>query len=295
VLKLAKYLRDHSPQVMLTTLTGTNLVSIMARGLSRRRFRLVIREAAALNNVKSTVRKWLMRWLYPSADQIVALTEHMKEQMFNELKIPRHRVTVIGNPLDFERIDVLAKDKRELQYIRSLKPYIVAIGRLAEPKDFYTLIRARGKLPPTAPNLVIIGDGPQRTALESIVQELDLKDCVHLLGFRSNPYPWLRAAQGFMLSSRWEGYPNVLLEALHFGLPIVATEYDCSLRALLRSLNSDCYRLVPVGDVDALAEAILKFLEYSKGVRIRGCPGDYTDRLIERYESVLDIPKDKNN
>lgn len=296
VFNLVRHLRRNPPQVVLTTLTGANLVCLIAKWLSGHRFRLVIREAVTIDNVQSPVRLRLMRWLYPAADQIIALTAHMKDEMASTLKIPLDKLTVIGNMLDSERIGVLAQDNREQHNINELSPYIIAVGRLSEQKDFATLIRAMSKLPPTAPNLVIIGEGPQRTALESLVKGLVMEGRVHLLGFRSNPYPWLQAAQGFVLSSRWEGYPNALLEALHFGLPVVVSEYDRSIRSLLAPLPLDRYRLVPVGHVQELAGALREIIMSTQGGRKDGeYQVDPADRLIEQYELVLGISANGND
>jgi glycosyltransferase involved in cell wall biosynthesis len=288
--KLAGHLRSHPPQVLLSTLTGANLVCLLARALSGCRFRLVIREAVTLDNVTSPIRKLLMRFLYPLADRVIVLTEHMKQEMVDNLKIPSHHLTIIGNPLDTERIDNLAQDTSEQNEISTLTPYVLAIGRLSEQKDFLTLIKAWSRLASTALNLVIIGKGDQKAELAESIRELNLVDNVHLIGFRANPYPWFRAAHGFVLSSRWEGYPNAMLEAIYFGLPVVATEYDPSVYSLLSSTPDDYFRIVPVGQAERLSDAIHELLADTK--EARSTPErnrNFTADVLDQYESALAV------
>ncbi|MCW9059106.1 MAG: glycosyltransferase [Gammaproteobacteria bacterium] len=287
LLKLKKQLERSTPNVLLTTLTGANLVALIAKKISSSKFRLVIREAAPPKNIRSLARRQLVRWLYPSADQIIALTTSMKNEMIASIGLPANKISVIGNPLDSERINELANDEQDNFEILKRKPYIISIGRLTEPKDFVTLIRATSKLPSTDINMVIIGEGPQRPMIESLIQSLNLQNRIHLLGFRSNPYPWLQAASGFVLSSRWEGHPNSLLEALHFGLPIVSTEYDLSVWSLLAPLSSEQFRIVPIGDVDALSRAMTDiFINVHTEHQNYHC-GYSANNTVELFESTL--------
>ncbi|MEJ2061346.1 MAG: glycosyltransferase, partial [Gammaproteobacteria bacterium] len=174
----------------------------------------MIREAASLANVKSRMRRILMRWLYPLVDQVVVLTDYMSHELQGALGLSGRKISVIGNPIDVDRIRALVEERVESQKTNSWKPYLLSIGRLAEQKDFSTVIKAFALLCRDMDlNLVILGDGPQRQMLEELVADLGLTARVHMPGRVKNPYPWLARASVFVLSSRWEGYPNVLLEA----------------------------------------------------------------------------------
>lgn len=254
---LRRHLRDSPPQALLSTLTGANLIAILARALSGRAFCLVIREAVTLTNLRSGVRLKAMRRLYPRADRIVALTGTMKTELSTALNLPAARIEVIGNPLDTHRIAQLLDDLTEHQRAQPHAPYWLAIGRLVAQKDFSTLIEAAARLgEDEAPRIVILGDGPLLPVLRAQISQHKLEHRVILAGFIANPYPWLANAAGFVLSSRWEGYPNVLLEALHFKLPIVATRYDDSVAELLDPHPGAPHRIVPVGDPQGMADAI---------------------------------------
>ena len=136
---------------------------------------------------------------------------------------------------------------------------IVGIGRLTRQKDFPTLIRAfaavRKKLPC---RLIILGEGKDRGGLEHLAKRLSLSEQIAMPGFVENPYAYLKRAALFVLSSAWEGSPNALTEALALGVPVVATDCPSGPREILKDGAIGC--LVPVGDPDALAAAMLATL-----------------------------------
>lgn len=253
--RLRRELRRNPPEAMLSTLTGANLVAIAARWLSGQRFPLIAREASSLSNVRGQLRLLAMQLLYRRADRVIALTPHMRSQLASTLRLNERHLEVIGNPLDTERIERMSLATEELPAITSLQPYVVALGRLVPEKDYATLIRAAAIA--RSRRIVIIGDGPQRTELEELIRQLDLGTTVLLLGSRLNPYPWLRHAAGFVLCSRWEGYPNALMEAMHFGLPVIATLYDDSvITDVLQHYPLEKQTVLPISDVAAMADAL---------------------------------------
>ncbi len=257
LLRLTRELRRSPPEVMLSTLTGANLVALLARLLSRRRFPLVVREAVTLRGGATGPRKLAMRLLYPQADHIVALTAPMAEQLQQSARLAPQRLSIIPNPVDHERIENLSLHDDHRDEIVALQPYVLATGRLVDQKGHAELIRAFTAVPSPL-KCIILGEGPGRSRLEELVARLGLAGRVLLPGVRHNPYPWYRNATGFVLASRWEGYPNALLEAMHFGLPIVATRYDTSVETLQNDYGPDRFRLVACGDISTLAAAISK-------------------------------------
>jgi glycosyltransferase involved in cell wall biosynthesis len=132
---------------------------------------------------------------------------------------------------------------------------VLSVGRLSKQKDFGTLLRAFARVREDRPaRLVILGDGPERSMLESLISELGLDEVAALPGWVANPYPWMAHAGVYVLSSRWEGLPSVLIEALYCGVPIVATDCLSGPREILE--GGEHGLLVAVGDVDALARGI---------------------------------------
>ena len=284
--RLRSHLRSNPPDVLCSTLTGANLTALMARLRSGRRMRLVIREAVSMENVKSHARRLAMRCLYPLADRVIVLTDFMKEQMV-QLGIAKDRISVIGNPVDIENIRSRAMDRADMHLIDTYQPFVLCVGRLVPQKDFATVIRAFARIRDcTSLNLVILGDGPERSRLRSLAAEYDLGDRLYMPGQVTNPYPWMKHASAFVLSSRWEGYPNVLLEALCLGTPIISTEYDPSVRAILSVAEDQYVRIVPVGDPDSLSRAIIEFsgvAPFGTAPRMLG----NMERVVDAYEREL--------
>lgn len=145
-------------------------------------------------------------------------------------------------------------------------PFVVAVGRLADQKGFDLLIRAHAIARRSAPHqLVIVGEGSERGRLERLADSLGVRDTVSLLGFRENPHAIMARADLFCLSSRYEGHPLILIEALAVGVPIVAT--DC-VSGPAEILDGGRYGdLVPAGSVDALAAAISSHLADPRRLR----------------------------
>jgi glycosyltransferase involved in cell wall biosynthesis len=267
--RLIRYLRANRPDAMLSTMTGTNLLAVVAHRLARVPTRLVLREAATLENLRHPMYLPLMRFLYRRADAVVVLSQFMKNQLEKALRLPPDKVIHIPNPIDLERIRRDAAEPLPDDFDAS-RPYAVAVGRLAPQKDYMTLLDAFRVVVQTSPlRLVILGEGPDRAMLETRIRELELGDRVELRGYDPNPYRWMARADLFVLSSRWEGMPNTVLEARALGIPIVMTEYDISAR----EAGGMSAILVPVGDPETLARAIVQGLTVPRGTDAGTLPG----------------------
>ena len=162
-------------------------------------------------------------------------------------------------------------------------PVILGAGRLTEQKDFPTLIRAFALVRKKHPaRLMILGEGEERSKLETLVQELGLEKEVSLPGFVDNPYKYMKRAAVFVLSSRWEGFPNVLVEAMALGTPVVSTDCPNGPAEILE--NGKWGELVPVGETQSLASAVLRTLDRVDVVRVKGA-AERADQF--RVESII--------
>ncbi|MCB1955893.1 MAG: glycosyltransferase [Rhodocyclaceae bacterium] len=284
---LTGWLRRERPAALLSTISGTNIVAVVARALGSPSTRLALREAVTLDNVASPGRLCLMRWLYPKADCVIALSHHMAAQLGLSLGIPRALIRCIANPVDSDRIRNMAAHPLDHPWLAQTSgPLIVAVGRLIPQKDFATLLQAFARLPTAlGARLAIVGEGPERGALEQLALRLGCADRVLLVGFDPNPWRWMSGADLLASSSRWEGHPNVLLEALALGLPIVSTIYDPSaleLRALADGLSLG---FVNAGDAEAMSLRMAEALSDPAG-RGTGVPSSL-DAAIDAYEEAL--------
>lgn len=183
-------------------------------------------------------------------------------------------MTVIGNPIDVAEVERLAVEPAILPGA----PALLAVGRLSHQKGFDLLLQAFARLVPAAPaaHLTIVGSGPDELALRRTAGELGIGDRVTLRGFVQNPYPLMRAADLYVLSSRYEGFPNVLLEALACGTPVVATACSGVAAVVVPGVNG---WLAPVDDIAGLTAAL------SQAVRTPLAAGDIRDSVRARFDA----------
>jgi glycosyltransferase involved in cell wall biosynthesis len=260
---LVRYLRRERPTAMLTSMNYVNIVGVWARTLARVRTRLILNEqnALSLEASHSTRRRHrlmprLIRRFYPWADRVTSVARGTADDLIATANVPPALIEVVHNPIVTPELRELVAASIEDPWFRAGEPPVVlGVGRLAPQKDFPTLLRAFARVANDRPvRLMILGDGPDRPSLEALVVDLGLAASVRLPGWVSNPYPYMAQAGTFVLSSRWEGLPSVLIEALYCGVPVVAT--DC-LSGPREILDGGRYGvLVPVGDEEALAGAI---------------------------------------
>jgi glycosyltransferase involved in cell wall biosynthesis len=260
---LVRYLRRERPAAMLTSMNYVNVVGIWARALARVDTRLVVNEqnALSLEAAHSPRRRHrmlprLIGRFYPWADRIVSVARGTADDLSRTAGLPRERIDVVHNPIVTPELKQLADASLDHPWFRPGEPpVVVSVGRLAEQKDFGTLLRAFAQVRQDRDaRLVILGEGPERGSLEALVTELGLDGAAALPGWVQNPYPWMKGAGAYVLSSRWEGLPSVLIEALSCGVPIVATDCLSGPQEILDGGRHGL--LVDVGDVDGLARGI---------------------------------------
>jgi glycosyltransferase involved in cell wall biosynthesis len=199
--------------------------------------------------------------LYPFADYIVAVSQGVAKDLSKISRLLLDRIDVIYNPILLDNLDELAQQEITFNEFKSKDfSIILGAGRFVVQKDFSTLIRAFQKVRShRRVKLVLIGGGIQKQQLKELSQQLGLEQDVHLLDFVKNPYPLIARADVFVLSSRWEGLPTVLVEALALGTPVVSTDCPSGPREILK--DGQYGTLVPVGDSQAIAQAILDILQ----------------------------------
>lgn len=293
---LVRYLRTERPSCMLSTLGQANVIAIAARAIAAPRMRLVVREANTLsvlskhsNSLRDRLIAQLSPTLYRHADAVIAPSRGVADDLQRMMRNSKNPVVVIPNPIDSMAIRQQAAAPLDHPWIAAGVPIVLAVGRLSAQKDLPTLLEAFAQvLQHRDARLLILGDGEERAKLEQRVREKGLSAVVDLHGFADNPFSYMARAAVYVLSSRFEGLPNALLQALAVGTPTVATDCPSGPREILE--GGRWGRLVPMGDPIAMAAAIAASLDadvrstmppelFEARYGIEGCVNQYLEVL----------------
>jgi len=293
---LVSYLRERRPVGLLTAKDRANQVALLAKFLARVPTRLVVRmgttTSTALGNggwLKRNAWNLPIRLLYPLADGIVAVSQGVAADLAAITRLPPERFAVIPNPVVSERLSRMTREPVTHPWFQEGKPPVfLGAGRLTRQKDFPTLIRAFALVRrEVVSRLVILGEGSDREALLKLAESLGVREDVDLPGFVKNPYPFMAKASVFVLSSIWEGSPNVLTEAMAFGTPVVATDCPSGPEEILaKGLYGP---LVPMADPSSMAKAMKETLlnPLPRDILIRAVEGYRVERSCLRYLDIL--------
>lgn len=294
-----RLVQQRKPIAVLTTLTLTTLVAGVVRLISPHRFRLVLRQANTFSIDTRVVRSWKGRikrylaiWINRFADGHIAVSHGVAQDLATETGLPMEKIRVVHNPVDIQSISRQSQQPIPWPWPEAADsvPFLVAAGRLARQKDFATLLKAFALVRRETPcRLVILGQGPLREELEGLAQQLGIENAVLFAGFVLNPFPWISRARVLVSASRWEGFNNVLLQALACGTAVVAT--DCPHGACELLENGKIGRLVPVGNPAELAAAVLATLREPKQAAVlKEVAGRYDlDRQFSLYSRELQL------
>lgn len=293
--RLIHYLRQHQPDVLIAPSPPVALVALWAKMLSRASTRIAVEIMNTPSAYQANPLYWrenfypvLTRLFYPRADYVIAIAEAIRQDAIEYIKLPPEKIEVIYTPVitpDFEQRVNEVVDHPWI--IQSEIPVILGVGRFVPQKDLHTLIRAFAEVRKDRPAyLIIIGDGPQRASLESLVKSLGLDNDVDMPGTLNN-LPYMKRADVFVLSSLFEGLPTVLIEALACSQAIVSTNSAGGATEIVQ--DGDLAEIVPVKDHVALGAAILRALDTPHNIQpLRDRANDFSmDTIVHRYLDYL--------
>lgn len=291
---LIRYLRREHPDAILTAMTHANIVAILAIWLSGIKTRLVISERVDISDLKKSenflkrvIMTWLMRITYHNAYRLVAVSKGVASGIIDLVKLSPEFVDVIYNPVNIKRIEALSREIPTHPWFHDgITPIIISAGRLSEQKDFALLIRAFAELrKDMIAKLIIIGEGEERENLTNLINVLGMEADISLPGFVENPHSWMKASSLFVLSSRWEGLPNALIEALACGVPVISTDCPSGPAEILE--NGKWGKLVPVGGQKELAAAMAQSLRNPKPAPVESLQKFAIKIAIAKYRALL--------
>lgn len=256
IFKIIRLVWSIKPDIVFSTLGYLNLLIALIKIFLPRNIRFIAREGS-IPSVQNKREKYprIFDWLYTNVynrfDCIIAQSQYMRRDLIESFNISDEKVILINNPVDIERVTVLSGEMG-CSYPAN-KINLLAVGRLSHEKGYDLLLQAMTLMSDDY-HLTILGIGPDEDFLLKLSEKLGLQQRVTFKGFQNNPYPWMKDADLMILSSRYEGFPNVVLEANMCGTPVIA--FSCpggTAEIILDGVNGF---LVKCGDHTAMAEAI---------------------------------------
>jgi glycosyltransferase involved in cell wall biosynthesis len=298
--ELARFLRTTRPDIVMPFLSY--FITATAARWAGSRARVVFNQGTPttgfLNDPdfswRSPARRRLFsamtRFFYSRADAVVVTSEGVGEDLVKRYRVPRRKIRVLHNPVDLGAIQLLAAESIADAILPPSRPVVVSAGRLAAVKNYPLLIDSVAELSTRIPvDTWILGDGDERERLTRRAVGKGLKDSVWFLGFQTNPWRFISRASAFVLTSTYEGFGNVLIEAMACGVPVVATRSPGTVEIIEDGANG----LLVDHDARSVAGAIERLIR-DVGLRqrlvaqARSSVEHYAvPRVAERYDQMF--------
>ena len=245
----------------------------------------------SINNLlekRPSVHEWLYHHVYKNYDKIICQSVYMQNDLIDNYQFPIEQTEVINNPVDIKRINRLSS-KASVNLLDKDSINLLSVGQLRPEKQQEFMIRALAMLDQRY-RLTLIGDGVKRSSLEDLAEELEIQDRVRFLGYQSNPYIYMREADLLILSSKYEGFPNVVLEANVCGLPVVSL---CSPGGVIEIIEEGVNGfLVSTKNIEDLVKGVERAVKYkfdTKVIETMMTERYSLDLIIKKYQKILKI------
>ncbi|PXY44060.1 glycosyltransferase [Flavobacterium hydrophilum] len=288
-------LKKNNIEKSISFLTRPGFISVLTKFFNKQRTIIISERSNSSNqygykNLQSWINIFLIKKLYPIADLIITNSKGNAEDLISNFNVPSHKLFTVYNPVSIKTIDAIEskKDFFDKNFFN-----LISVGRLDKGKNHQLLIRSVEKLKDKKVRLYIFGDGELKNELQRLIGNLRLEKSVFLMGFDSNPYQYLKAADLFVFSSNHEGFPNVLLEAMTCSLPIISTNCPSGPNEILEAEIEYDFKeifftkyglLIPRNDEQKMTEAI---------VYMMGNVTYYADCKASLKKRILDFENEK--
>lgn len=295
ILPMKNFIDEFRPDVIISAYTDTNAACLMAGFISKYKAKIIVSEHASLNehwksksSFKRLLLKFYVAYIYRLSNAVVCVSNGLKSQVSSLLKT-NQRIETIYNPVRFSTNEIYTA---ELEHGLSNPLKLLAVGRICEQKNYETLLSAVGILAKIRPcELRIVGGifcQKEYERLQNKIVQLNIEASVFFEGYSDNVAEFYKKSDIFVLSSAWEGFGNVIVEAMSFGLPIVSTNCNYGPAEILE--NGKYGRLVPVGDHRALARAVVAELDKPTLTKMQlvGRSKDFSEQVIaKQYFDII--------
>lgn len=292
------FLKKNKIQKSISFLTRPGFISVLTKFFNRQRAIIISVRSNSSNqygydNLQSWINTFLIKKLYPYADMIITNSKGNAEDLISNFNVPRYKIKTVYNPISIKTIHAI-ESKRDFFDTDFFN--LISVGRLDEGKNHQLLIRSVEKLKSKKVRLYIFGDGELRHELQKLIENFGLENIVFLMGFDSNPYQYLKAADLFVFASNHEGFPNVLLEAMTCNLPIVTTNCPSGPNEILEAEIGYDYEeklfakygiLVPRNNEKEMTEAIVYMTDNT--AYYKNCKASLKTRILDfENEKILE-------
>jgi glycosyltransferase involved in cell wall biosynthesis len=270
--KLKKFCRDNQISTVISFLERSNFTNILAR-LSGSDHRCIISErntpslVYSSTSLKDIINRWLIRWLYRKADRIISVSEGVRQDLMTFFGLKPDIITTIHNPYDIDYIQRLSKEEVDDTWLTDDSfQTILNVGNLTKQKAQDTLLRSFARLSDQIENLrlIIVGAGEAGQKLIALAKDLNIEKNIKFAGHKDNPFSYMARADVFVLSSNYEGFPNVLIEAMICGCPVISIDCRSGPNEVIRNRYNGI--LIPVGDSQTM-DIVIKEILNDKSIR----------------------------
>ncbi len=269
-LRLKRYIKKNGTPLIQSHIYRANFTNLLAK-LFGAKHQVQVVEVTNIGNLKDggfakRVNFYLIKFLYRYANKVIFISQKMREEFLKNFPYVNN-YCVINNPHDIEKIEQLSQERVENFTFQKDKKYLITVGRLSPEKRLYSLIDTLKELNRDI-ELLIVGDGVEEQSLKAYTKEQNLQRRVHFLGRVDNPFKYIKASDIFVLASEGEGFPNVIIESMVCGTPIISTDCLTGPREILAPTTNINFQLkedievaqygilYPIDDRDSLKKAI---------------------------------------
>lgn len=293
VLALKKIKKELNINKTISMLDSPNIVNILSRQNDKVIISLRNHKSEEYRGIKKVIYKTIIKKMYNYADKIVAISKGVKEDAVKNYNLKEEKIEVIYNPIDIKLINRLKDEKLEDKYEKIFRENKVIInsGRLTHQKGQWHLIKVFSKIVKEMPNtkLVILGKGELEDDLKYIAEELGVQDSVIFIGYQMNPFKYITRSEVFVLTSLFEGFGNVILEAMACNTPVISTDCKSGPREILSN------------ETDRVRE-LIKYECEEYGILVPVFENEFDKNDLEKlsnkekelYEAIIKILNDKN-